>query len=335
MAFDDKKGSGQASNTPYDDAFRTLLNDCSPLVIPLVNEMFDKDYKGDERIVFHPDTHFINQEGGNEEKRITDSFFSIVSDTEERYLLECQSTADNSMLVRLFEYATQAALDSGTIEDSCLRVRIPAAAVLFLRSTRTTPTKMRVEISTPGGDVAFGIPVLRIKDYTLEVIFERGLFFLVPFYIFTRESEFDSIEADANAMDKLTAEYAHIMELLEDAALNNIISFYQMRTIIEMSKVVLDQIARKHKGVREKVGAIMGGVVLEHESKTILNEGISIGREEGIDLGIDLGRTEREEEMLRRGLEEGVDAGLLARIADIDTAIVERMREAMTNEPKA
>ena len=75
----------------------------------------------------------------------------------------------------------------------------------------------------------------------------------------------------------------------------------------------------------------MGGRVLEHESKTILNEGISIGREEGIDLG----RTEREEEMLRRGLEEGVDAGLLARILDVDAAFVERMRDTMTDKPRA
>ena len=27
-------------NTPYDDAFRTLLQDCPELVIPLINELF-------------------------------------------------------------------------------------------------------------------------------------------------------------------------------------------------------------------------------------------------------------------------------------------------------
>ena len=29
-------------NTPYDDVFRTLLNDCSELMIPVINEIFDK-----------------------------------------------------------------------------------------------------------------------------------------------------------------------------------------------------------------------------------------------------------------------------------------------------
>ena len=29
-------------NTPYDDVFRTMLNDCSRLIIPVINEIFDE-----------------------------------------------------------------------------------------------------------------------------------------------------------------------------------------------------------------------------------------------------------------------------------------------------
>ena len=31
------------SSTPYDDVFRTLLTDCTELMIPVVNEMFEYD----------------------------------------------------------------------------------------------------------------------------------------------------------------------------------------------------------------------------------------------------------------------------------------------------
>lgn len=41
-------------NTPYDDVFRTLLNDCSSLIIPLINEVFGERYTGKEQIVFSP-----------------------------------------------------------------------------------------------------------------------------------------------------------------------------------------------------------------------------------------------------------------------------------------
>ncbi|MCI9582691.1 MAG: hypothetical protein HFG46_03275 [Clostridium sp.] len=65
-------------NTPYDDVFRTLLNDCSRLIIPIINEVFDECFNGDEKVVFSPEIHFVNQQDGEEVKRITDSSFTIV-----------------------------------------------------------------------------------------------------------------------------------------------------------------------------------------------------------------------------------------------------------------
>ena len=110
----------------------------------------------------------------------------------------------------------------------------------------------------------------------------------------------------------------------EDEARSGAIKHYQKLTIIEMSKLVLDQIAANYAGIRERVGAIMGGVVLDHESKTIYNEGI----EEGIQKGIQKGKLEGKREMVRRGLEENLDISLLARMAGVDVATVERWRDA-------
>ena len=66
------------TNTPYDDVFRTLLNDCGSLIIPVINEVFGEDYSGEEKIIFSPNEHFLNQQSGNEEERITDSSFKIL-----------------------------------------------------------------------------------------------------------------------------------------------------------------------------------------------------------------------------------------------------------------
>lgn len=38
-------------NTPYDDTFRTLLQDCPELVVPLINELFGTNYTGREVVV--------------------------------------------------------------------------------------------------------------------------------------------------------------------------------------------------------------------------------------------------------------------------------------------
>ena len=39
------------TSTPYDDVFRTLLNDCSSLIIPVINTVFQENYTGDEEVV--------------------------------------------------------------------------------------------------------------------------------------------------------------------------------------------------------------------------------------------------------------------------------------------
>ena len=54
--------------------------------------------------------------------------------------------------------------------------------------------------------------------------------------------------------------------------------FSPMRSIIEMTKAVLENIARKGEKVKEGVNSVMVGRILEHESKTIHNEGRSGGK---------------------------------------------------------
>ena len=268
--------------TPYDDAFRTMLNDCSPLLIPVINEVFGKHYSGTETIVPHPDTHFLNQQDGLEDKRITDSAFSIAQD---KYLFECQARPDNSLLIRIFEYGTQIALDAGELVGNRLIVRIPNTAILYLRSYKTTPDKMTVEIQTPGGSVAYDVLTLQMKNYTVDDLCEKKLYFLIPFYIFTHEAQFPQYNRDAAKLEKLKQEYAGIMQRLDDAVKSGELPLHQMKSIVEMSKLVLRNIAKKYEKVKEGVDAVMGGRVLEYESKTIYKEGIAQGIAQGVSQG--------------------------------------------------
>lgn len=80
-------------NTPYDDVFRTLLNDCSRLIIPVINEVFGENYTGNEQIIFSPNEHFLNKQDGNEDGRITDTNFNIVG-------AEVRSTTGNVRAVQ-------------------------------------------------------------------------------------------------------------------------------------------------------------------------------------------------------------------------------------------
>ncbi len=274
------------------------MNDCSQLLIPLINEIFGKNYKGDEKIIQHPNEHFINQQDGKSQKRITDSSFTIIdsSGNEAHFIIEVQSTPDSTMIIRIFEYATQVALDSAALENNRLTVTIPNASVIFLRSDRSTPDEMIIEIITPGGNVNFKVPVMKVKTYSLREIFRKELYFLLPFYIFNKEEDFPVYEKDPS---KLKEEYNDFVAGIDKAVDDKKISVYYRRVILDMSKKVLENIARKYKNVRKGVGEIMGGRVLEHEGKKIFNE----GRKEGMAVGEVRGRSEGRSETLNAAID--------------------------------
>lgn len=47
-----------STSTPYDDVFRTLLNDCSSLILPVITEVFGECYTGEEEIIFSYEDQF-------------------------------------------------------------------------------------------------------------------------------------------------------------------------------------------------------------------------------------------------------------------------------------
>lgn len=270
------------ANTPYDDVFRTLLNDCSSLIIPVINEIFGEHYSGTETIIFSPNEHFLNQQNGNEDERITDTSFKILGKETKKYHLECQSSTDNSMLIRFFEYDTQIALDEGEIHGNILTVTLPHSAVLFLRCRASTPDTLKIRMVTPGGILEYDILVMKSQQYTLEELFEKNLLLLIPFYIFSHESRFEVYEKDKTKLRVLQKEYEWIKNKLEELSKQGIINEYTRCTIIDMSNKVLEHIARKYHTVKEGVKLVMGGKILEYEAKTIKREGIAEGLEKGI-----------------------------------------------------
>ncbi|MCD8327086.1 MAG: hypothetical protein LUC90_10530 [Lachnospiraceae bacterium] len=194
-------------------------------------------------IEFHPGLHFLNRQDGREEKRIADSSFTVTGTVPRHFLLEIQSTSDSSMLVRFFEYSTQIALDNGEITGNTLHITIPDCGVLFLRSTRNTPERMQIRIDTSGGSASFDVQVLKTQEYTIDEIFERKLFMLIPFYIFSHEKHFPEYNTNDEKLEELRTEYADIMDRLRHLKETGQITEYQHRMIVDMSKG-----AQKHRG---------------------------------------------------------------------------------------
>lgn len=198
------------------------------------------------------------------------------------YHLECQSTRDRTMTARMYEYDSQIALKDKKWKENTLNIRFPNSAILYLRSDTDTGEKINMVIETSGGNVSYQIPLIKIKDYDLDSIFEKHLFFLLPFWIFVHEDRLKLYEQNKYERQKLVWEYKTIVTRLQERCESGIIDEYTKCMLIDMSKkVIRNLLGNKYPKSREEVEKVMGGKVLEFEARTIKNLGREEGRLEG------------------------------------------------------
>lgn len=269
----------------YDSAFRTVLNDCSKLIIPIINVSFGEHYTGNEQITFSPNEHFIDQ----------------------------QNAPDSKMLIRLFEYDAQIALDQGDMSKEVLTVEFPNTAVLYLRYAKiTTPDTYKYVIKTPGGSIEYDVPIFKTQQYTLDEIFDKDLLLLIPFYIFSKEAAFSEYENNPSKLETLKSEYLEIIARLDQLVEDGRLSDFDRTTLLETANDVINEIAKKYQNVVKGVGKVMGGALLETNARRIKNEGFT----EGIAKG--------KVEVFLNLIADGIPKNKAQRLTEIDDDLVEK-----------
>lgn len=269
-------------NTPYDDAHQTMVTDCPTLLIPVVNEVFHKNYSRNERVILSNRNFMVNLPDGEQQRRITDSVFTIQM---EDYLMECQSTKDGTIIMRIFEYSTQEALEKAELQGDTLIMKFPNAAIIYLRHNESTPNEMTICIKVPDGECNYKVPVVKVQNYPVDLLFEKQLFFFIPFHIFAYEKDLKQYDKNEDKLEDLKAIYEEITDRLDVCAKEGILTEFEKRMVLAMSQKVLEKIASKYSNVKREVGSVMGGKILDYEAKDILRQGISQGISQGIAIG--------------------------------------------------
>ena len=273
-------------NTPYDDVFKTQKIECPRLLIPVINEAFHKNYNENMEVVKLEDEIFLRKQDGYEEKRITDAVIKVKDNHElmaRSYHIECQSTKDTSISIRMYEYDSQIALKDRECDGKKLRVKFPYSAIIYLRSDETMGEDIGITLNTSEDETEYRIPLIKLKDYTLDMIFEKHLFILLPFWIFTYEGRLKEYEENENLRKKLTNDFGILIRRLQGSCESGIINEYTKCMIIDMSKkVIRNLLGNKFPKVRREVETMMGGKVLDYEAKRIKDEGRIEGESEAL-----------------------------------------------------
>ena len=252
--------------TPYDDAFRTLLSECLRLIIPVVNEMFGESYSGDEDVHLGVNERMI-QLGFDEGKRITDSNFTIGEN--KAYHIESQSTDDLSI-----------AMEEADFGKGYINLTYPDSGIIYLRDTASTPDEIRVRINVPGGHVGFSIPTLKVCRYSVEEIFEKELYFIIPFHLFVYEKEFREYNEDNEKLAQLIDEYRDIIRVLRRRLAGTSEGDKAFTTVVDLTGEIADRIADCYSNIQEGVKEPMYGQVIETDFLRRVHQAESEGRAE-------------------------------------------------------
>ena len=280
------------SSTIFDDVFRTMLEKMPQLAVPLINEVFGTSYPEDVKIIQKRNEH--QTKNG---RIITDSHLLIANRI---YHIECQSTDDSTMVIRMIEYDFAISLEQVQKENGRYRMYFPQSCVLYLRGIKKRDA-ISVEIVMPnGGTVEYTVPVVQVQEFTCDDMLRKRLLFLLPYHVIKYEQEKD-LDTDREKWKEFLDECKKIESYLEENFLEKG-NEKLYRDMVELIIRIADHVFRDNEKVRKGFGDVMGGKVLELESDKLIQRGIEQGLEQGIEQGIAMERNNTE--LVRRKAEE-------------------------------
>ncbi len=294
---------GGSFNTIFDDVFRTIAQKMPSLLIPLINEVFGTKYVEDQEFEQLRNEHY--EKFG---KIITDSIIRIGG---RLYHIECQSGKDGDMALRMVEYDFAIALEhSCKTEDDMIEINFPESCVLYIRNHRDMPDHHEARVRFADGQmVTYKVPIIMAQDYTVNNIFEKRLLALLPYHILRYEHFLKSDGVNQKKLDKLLDDYQNISEkLTQIQEMEGKAQLYI--NLIDLIKQITDYVIPKENPVRERIGAVMGGRILQLASERLIEEGRTQGITEGRTQGITEGRFQGIAEGRTQGIAEGRIQGI-------------------------
>lgn len=289
------------SSNIYDSVFKAMVHKTPKLLIPFINEVFGRRYEIDAPIV-----QFNEEHEGPLGTRISDSVFRIEDMV---YHLECQSTHDASMVVRVVEYDFSIALQEALEQGAPYRMKFPSSCVLLLRHASKTPDYLEMEMPD-SESFRHHTKIYKTQLVSEEEIFRRRLLILLPFYLMRYEKELSGLDAESDAAAALIRECREIRMRLADLTLLQGDELLY-RQITELIIRASDHLLAANEPLDRKVRPAMGGEVLE-----LMDDKIERSRREGIQEGIALSRQEGFERAERILAEQMAALGIDRMMAD-------------------
>ncbi len=276
----------QKRTPDYDNVFKTMKSKHRRLFISVINDTFGKHYPIDSKVDVLPSEGYLTESAtANGSKKIETQISDFLIRIEhEIYLLECQSYDDDSMAIRIAEYAFIVARQFATWDIGHVIIPMPKFSIIYVKRTSKTPKTTKITFTFPDGQtINYEANNIILEQFTKEYIIENRLFPYILFYIARYEKDI-SLEKDITYVIEDLMYFRDEMLLLNKT---KELSDAELIDLMGFVNTIITHITNGNKN-EERLVNIMGGTIIETESEKWIRQGqakmmIEMGQEDGLD----------------------------------------------------
>ena len=269
----------QKKTPDYDNVFKTMKSKHKRLFISVINDTFGKEYPLDTAVSVLPSEGYLTEsetaDGSKDiEEQISDFLLQIGNET---YLLECQSYNDDSMAIRIAEYAFITARQSAVWDIGHATIQMPEFVIIYIKRTDKTPEKTTITFTFPCGQtVKYESDNVILEHFTKEYIVEKKLFPYIPFYIARYEKDILSEKNVDHVVEDLSYFRDELLRLREEDELSDA----ELIDLMGFVNTIITHITNGNRN-EERLVKIMGGTIIETESEKWMRQGMQQGMQQG------------------------------------------------------
>lgn len=330
-----QKSDGQIENIRYSGAIPAeILNELTPeiieqyfiwdevtkrelelhpwLILPLIKEVFHKVYPEDAEIKLLA-TEYVVRRLHKEGCTTINSIYADIAvqiGNRDIYHLECQMKQNKEMVLRMLEYDIHIGLVHGIERplkdmsaDSKPEVMMPRSVILYLGYAGDVPAEEVCRIRfADGTSHEYRVPVVKVQDYTPEMIRNKHLNMLIPYLPIrfgkhiNKKKAGIKIPASETVRKNLTEFIRECIMIIDREKRNGTLTDMAGKDIIEFLSITCGYLLKDEPELKREVHEIMEPTILLTREKADIE--IRLTREKA-DIEIKLIREAADEKIQR------------------------------------
>lgn len=258
----------------WDEVLKREVELHSGLLLPLIKEVFAKDYFEGTAIRLIATEYIVRRIHKEGCSTLNSIYADIVVQVGKGdiYHLECQMNKDKEMVVRMLEYDIHIGLvhSVGLIHDvmpstTGMEMQMPRSVILYLNYMDNVPSKEKCLIRfADGSTYEYHVPVMKVQNYSLEMIEQKHLFILIPF-LPVRFKKYINDKAKTPIKEKVRKELTDFVRecilMVERAKENGTLTQLACEDMMEFLSMTCASLLKKEPELSEEVLEIMNPTI--------------------------------------------------------------------------